>query len=204
MKFNFIKKLKSKYRGIYLKLYFYFKSKILFKDKYGLSYYLYKDTRPLNTFDIGVRTDDTTVLSTIDKILSSPTLQEKDFVYCIDVGAYIGVITLMMSKKLQKQNKLWSVHTFEPFDESFKKLEENVNLDRYKNNIKLNKIAVSDTQGFSTLSTYKKTPGMNHLHDDNLSNDKKVDNYQKVKTITLSEYMTKNNIDNVSICKIDT
>ena len=53
----------------------------------------------------------------IDKILSSPTLSDKNFTQCIDV-AYIGVITLMI-KKLQTTNKEWKVHTFEPFKETF-------------------------------------------------------------------------------------
>ena len=103
----------NKLRNICLKLYFYFNDKILFKDKFGLSYYLYKNSRPNNSFSIGVRTDDTTVLHTIDKILSSSNLIDNNFTHCIDVGGYIGVITLMMSKSLQKVKKKWKVHTFE-------------------------------------------------------------------------------------------
>ena len=95
----------NKLRNIFLKLYFYFNDKILFKDKFGLSYYLYKNSRPGNSFSIGVRTDDTTVLYTIDKILSSSNLIDNNFTHCIDVGGYIGVITLMMSKSLQKVKK---------------------------------------------------------------------------------------------------
>ena len=54
------------FKSIYLKFYFKFKKKLLFKDKYGLSYYLYKNTRPLNTIIRGARTDDTTVLYIIN------------------------------------------------------------------------------------------------------------------------------------------
>ena len=100
---SLISKLLNKFRGIYLNVYFYFNNKILFKDKYGLSYYLYKNTRPQDTFNIGVRTDDTSVLYTIEKILSSPSNINNDFIHCIDVGSYIGVVTLMMSKTLQKK-----------------------------------------------------------------------------------------------------
>ena len=105
-------------------------------------------------FKRGVRTDDLTVLYIIDKILSSPTLSDKNFTQCIDVGAYIGVVTLMMSKKLQTTNKEWKVHTFEPFKETFLKLEENINLDPHKNNIKLNNLAVLDTPGSKSFKTY--------------------------------------------------
>ena len=102
---SLISKLLNKFRGIYLNVYFYFNNRILFKDKYGLSYYLYKNTRPKDTFNIGVRTDDTSVLYTIDKILSSSSNTNNDFIHCIDVGSYIGVVTLMMSKTLQRSKK---------------------------------------------------------------------------------------------------
>ena len=110
-----LNKIINKLRGIYLDVYFNFNNKILFKDKYGLSYYLYKNTRPKDTFNIGVRTDDTTVLYAIEKILSSSSTTNSDSIHCIDVGSFIGVITLMMSKTLQKSTKKWKVHSFEPF-----------------------------------------------------------------------------------------
>ena len=40
----------DKINSIYLKFFFKFKKKLLFKDKYGLSYYLYENTRPNDTF----------------------------------------------------------------------------------------------------------------------------------------------------------
>ena len=63
-------KLGVKLKSIYLKLYFLFKDKLLFTDGYGLNYYLYKNTRPNDTYNLGVRTDDTTVLYVVDKILN--------------------------------------------------------------------------------------------------------------------------------------
>ncbi len=194
----------SKLRGIYLKLFFYFGNKMLFKDGYGLSYYLYKNTRPNNTFDLGVRTDDTTVLYTIDKILSSSSLTNNNFIHCIDVGGYIGVITLMMSKKLQSLKKKWKVHTFEPFEESFLRLEENVNLDPFKSNIVLNDVAVSDVPGNSTLTTYQNAPGENHLDIENLQKNYENSSQKNIKVITLKDYIYENKIDHVSICKVDT
>ena len=137
-----IKKIINKLRGVYLDVYFYFNNKILFKDKYGLSYYLHKNTRPKDTFNIGVRTDDTTVLYTMEKILSSSHSTNNDSIHCIDVGSYIGVITLMMSKTLQKSKIKWKVHSFEPFLETFLRLQKNVNLDAFNSNIILNKLEV--------------------------------------------------------------
>lgn len=196
--------LKSKLRGVYLKFYFYFKKKILYKDRFGLSYYLYQNTRPNNTFNIGVRSDDTTVLFIIYKILSSSTLTDKNFVNCIDVGGYIGVVTLMMSKALKDHKKNWKIHTFEPFEESFLRLQENVNLDLFKNKIILNKLAVSFKPGISTLKTFQNTPGENYLKIDDLSIKEDNSQQKTVKVITLRDYIYENNINHITICKIDT
>ena len=196
--------LKSKLRGVYLKIYFYFKKKILFKDKYGLSYYLYKNTRPNSTFNLGVRSDDITVLYVIEKILSNSNSIENEVTHCIDVGGYIGVITLMMSNALKKSNKNWKIHTFEPFIESFERLQENVNLDPYKKNIMLNTVAVSEEEGISALATYRDSPGLNHLEINKSENLKNCNSQKNTKVITLSNYIIKKNINNIKICKIDT
>jgi len=200
---SFIYKILNKFRGIYLNVYFYFNNKILFKDKYGLSYYLYKNTRPQDTFNIGVRTDDTSVLYTIEKILSSTNNINNDFINCIDVGSYIGVVTLMMSKTLERSKKKWKVHSFEPFKESFFRLQENINLGSFANNVILNNVAVSDKSDIKILKTYPNKPGQNHLNINTLEDEDNI--YQEmVKVITLNDYMHENNIKHVNICKIDT
>jgi len=193
----------NKLRNIFLKLYFYFNDKILFKDKFGLSYYLYKNSRPGNSFSIGVRTDDTTVLYTIDKILSSSNLIDNNFIHCIDVGGYIGVITLMMSKSLQKVKKKWKVHTFEPFKESFLRLKENVDLNHLRSNIIINNLAVSDKSGTSTLRTYSDTPSDNHLQFNSSQNNKDGISKKSVKVISLRDYIYENKINKIAICKVD-
>ena len=198
-----INKIINKLRGVYLDVYFYFNNRILFKDKYGLSYYLHKNTRPKDTFNIGVRTDDTSVLYTIEKILSSSSSINNDSVHCIDVGSYIGIITLMMSKTLQRRKSKWKVHSFEPFQETFLRLQKNVNLDPFSSNIVLNNVAVSDTSGIKTLRTYPNTPGQNHIDINTFQNKDNV--YQEsIKVITLRDYMYENNIKHINICKIDT
>lgn len=194
----------NKIRSIYFKIYFKFKNKLLFKDKYGLSYYLYKNTRPLNTIIRGVRTDDLTVLHTIDKILSSSSLNDKKFTHCIDVGAYIGVVTLMMSMTLQRIKKNWNVHSFEPIKETFLKLEENINLNPCKDNIRLNNLGVLDTPGIKTFKSYNHSPGENHLDDNNLD---KYEDYifnKNIKVTSLGDYIKINEIKHITICKIDT
>ncbi len=197
------KRIINKLRGLYLDIYFYFKKSILFKDKYGLSYYLYENTRPKDTFNIGVRTDDTSVLYTIDKILSSSNMIDDDYNHCIDVGSYIGVITLMMSKTLQRNKKKWRVHSFEPFQETFIRLKKNIQLDSYSSNIILNNVAVSDLSGTKTLKTYPNTPGQNHIDNNGLQNQDSNSN-KSVEVVTLRDYLLENNIKHVNICKVDT
>ena len=199
-----LSKIINKLRGIYLDIFFYFNDKILFKDKYGLTYYLYKNTRPKDTFNIGVRTDDTSVLYVIEKILSSSNTKNSDTIHCIDVGSFIGVITLMMSNTLQKNGKNWKIHCFEPFQESFLRLQKNVNLDPFNKNIILNNLAVSDTSGKKTLKTYPGTPGQNHIDISPFQNKDIIYQESSVEAITLRDYIYKNNIKNINICKIDT
>ena len=197
-------RFESKLRGIFIKLYFFFNKKFLYKDGYNLKYYLYKNTRPNNTLDLGVRTDDTTVLYTIDKILSSPSLTKGEDIHCFDVGGYIGVVTLMMAKALKNVKKKWKIHTFEPFAESFDKLRENINLEPSSKNIKLNHVAVSDEPGLSTLETYKDAPGENHLDVYNINVNQPSISFENIKVINLSNYINENNIKNIAICKVDT
>lgn len=199
-----LSKIINKLRGIYLDIFFYFNDKILFKDKYGLTYYLYKNTRPKDTFNIGVRTDDTSVLYVIEKILSSSNTKNSDTIHCIDVGSFIGVITLMMSNTLQKNGKNWKIHCFEPFEESFLRLQKNVNLYSFNKNIILNNLAVSDISGKKTLKTYPDTPGQNHINISPFQNKDIIYQESGVEAITLRDYIYKNNIKNINICKIDT
>ncbi len=190
-------------RKIFLEFYFLFNKKFLFKDGYELSYYIYKNTRPRDTFKNGVRTDDTTVLYVIDKILTSDELTNTSSINCFDVGGYIGVITLLMSKKLRNQKKNWKIHTFEPFNESFLKLQENIKLDPFNHKINLNNVAVSNESGSAILETYKEKPGENQLY---FRNSKKSANKrnENVKVITLKDYIYDNGIKNINVCKIDT
>lgn len=191
-------------KSIQIKIYFFFRKKLLFKDGYGLSYYLYRQTRPVDTLNIGVRSDDTTVLYVIDKILNSSLLVNSEEIECIDVGGYIGVVTLMMSKILRKSKKKWKIHTFEPFEDTFEKLKQNISLDTSNKNIFLNQIAVSDKSSDLQLIVNSNSPGETKLNINNLEIKKPSSKIQNVKVTTLRDYIIKNNIKKINICKIDT
>jgi len=199
MRLTFIKKITNKVKDIYIYLYFILNERKLFKDKYGLSYYIHKNTRPADTLRRGVRTDDTTVLVAINALIEQ-NLHLKN-IHCIDVGAFIGVVTLMMIKALKKSNNFWKVHSFEPFEKTFNRLKENININTIDiNNIELNNFGLSDKSGNQKMVTSPYLPGENKLVGKSSNEEEGV---YEVEITTLDEYLNHRSIDHVLLCKID-
>jgi len=193
-----IKKNINKLKEIYFRFYLIVNKRVLFNDKYGLRYYLYKNTRPVDTFRTGVRTDDTTVLVTVKKVIEHN--RHLDNIHCIDVGSFIGVVTLMMAKILEKSSKSWNIHSFEPSRKTFYRLVDNVNLIDQSQNIELNNTGLSDKSGICKMLVSKNAPGGNHLVLN--SSDDGKDMY-KVKILTLDEYLNDKCVEKILLCKID-
>ncbi|MFA5136543.1 MAG: FkbM family methyltransferase [Patescibacteria group bacterium] len=109
----------------------------------------------------------------------------------IDVGANIGVYTLLASSVITKG----MIHAFEPYGQSQKRLLENLRLNDIANVQVVEKI-VSDKTGYEYLGIEKESE-INHIiysHD-----DKKI----KISSITLDDYIFRNKINKISILKID-
>lgn len=193
-----MRKIVKKLKDLYLYLYLFLNKKFLFTDKYGLSYYLYKNTRPIDTFSNGVRTDDTTVLVAVNKLIES-NLGLKN-INCIDVGAFIGVVTLMMAKVLNKSSSNWKVHSFEPFKKTFVRLKDNVDITYQNMNIELNNVGLSDKSGIQRMLSSNDAPGSNHLIN---SSEEAGKDEVEVEITTLDEYLNKRSIEHVLLCKID-
>ena len=191
-------KIKIKFLYIFIKIYFYiFNSKIMKNDKFGLSYYVWKDTRPIDTFLNKIRTDDTTVIFVIKEIMKSDLNRNKKNIF-FDIGAYIGIITLAFDKFSNEDSE---IHSFEPFKKNFLRLKENINLNKVQN-IYLNNNALGD-QKEQVILEDPKDPGMtkiikknNNILDRNL--------YHNINSDTLESYVEKNNILNINFIKIDT
>ncbi|MDA9801517.1 FkbM family methyltransferase [Candidatus Pseudothioglobus singularis] len=198
MKIKLIKKITDKIKDIYILLYLSINNRILFTDKYGLSYYLYKNTRPIDTFRRGVRTDDTSVLETVSKIIED-NLHHKN-INCIDVGAFIGVVTLMMANTLQKSNNNWTIHSFEPFKKTFSRLKDNIDITFKNHNIELNNVGLSNKSGKQKMHFSADSPGSNKLI---LASSENQNDTDEVEIITLFEYLTQKSITNILLCKID-
>ena len=110
----------------------------------------------------------------------------------IDAGAYIGDSSLAFTK-LTSSN----VHAFEPFEESFNKMLENISLNDV-NNIVPVKSSLSDINGEEKI----------YLSGDNvqgITSDENVRLYDKVfkiKTMTIDNYVQENDL-NVGFIKVD-
>jgi len=188
----------NKLKDIYLYLYLFMNKRILFTDKYGLSYYLYKNTRPIDTFRRGVRTDDTTVLVTVNKVLKY-NLKLKN-INCIDVGAFIGVVTLMMANALKNSSNSWKIHSFEPSKKTFTRLMDNINIIDHNKNFELNNVGLSDKFGIQKMYISNESPGSNQL----ISNSSELqEDIDEVEIVTLDEYLHKRSIEHILLCKID-
>ncbi len=110
----------------------------------------------------------------------------------IDAGAYIGDSSLAFTKLT-----LGNVHAFEPFEESFNKMLENIKLNDVNNLIPV-KASLSDVNGEEKI----------YLSGDNvqgITTDESYRRYDKsftVKTITIDKYVQENNL-NVGFIKVD-
>ena len=188
-------------KGILLQTWANIFGKVRYKDKFGLRYYLWKDTRIKSTVFNGVRTDDTGVLFVIFRILDRLMLKKKKII-CLDVGAYIGVISLAMSSRMKNEGEIFS---FEPSKVNYGRLVENVKLNGFSN-IFCQHVGVSDYVEDSVLLQVMDDPGGTFIIKDN---DAMSDYYsdeaihEKIGTTTIDKFCKEKEINCVDVLKID-
>jgi len=110
-----------------------------------------------------------------------------------DLGAGIGWFTLVMSKLVGSTGH---VYAFEPDPNSFKILQENVELNNIKN-VSIFQLAVSNKTGVAKFSLIKNKPGANVLESRS-----KTENRIDVKTTTLDEFCREHNVK-IDFLKMD-
>lgn len=109
----------------------------------------------------------------------------------IDVGANIGIYPLSLFKKAKY------IYAFEPEEENYKRLEQNIKINRITN-IKSVKKAVSDKNGVTaTLYINRKDKGWSSLMM------RHKDGKELVKLTSLDYFLTKNKTKNIGLIKID-
>jgi len=113
-----------------------------------------------------------------------------------DVGANIGIYTLMASRQLHKKGKVFA---FEPSDWAYDRLNENIALNQMKN-IETLKLAVSNFNGVKQF----------YVCDDDAYNSlistpmRETKNKTEIECITIDNFCSGRNIKSIDVLKIDT
>ena len=204
------KKIKAQYLNIKSRIFFAYATifgKVRFKDKYGLKYYLWKDTRLRSSVFQEIRSDDTGVIIQVFDILRELQKRKQNLV-CFDVGAFMGVITLAMASRLGPHDKVFS---FEPTWPTYSKLLDNISLNKYKIVTPKN-LALSNSSKEAIINITK-DPGQSYmLPEDQVAKDWLVpdnSNYQEIvdtqeiSVDTIDEFTKREKLHHIDILKID-
>lgn len=115
----------------------------------------------------------------------------------IDVGAHIGYYTLLFARMVGEHGL---VIAFEPLEENFLVLQENIKLNNYSN-VRVVKSAVAEKSGIATLyrDEWFALPAASHI----TSNDRSGLLIYNVSTVSLDEYVKTNKLQRVDFVKID-
>lgn len=116
---------------------------------------------------------------------------------CLDIGGNIGWYTTMFQKLVGKSGK---VHSFEPVPPIFETLKQNVALNEFAENVKINNLALGDEEGTVDLHIFPELP---HGHASISTFDHKEFISYSSKIITLDSYLETNSVGNVDLVKID-
>ena len=116
-------------------------------------------------------------------------LKDKDI---IDAGAYTGDSSISLSN-LTSSN----VYAFEPFQESYEKLVQNIKLNNITNIVPV-QASLSDKNGEMELYV----SGDNYQGITSDSNRRKFDNSFSIQSMTIDSYVEENNL-NVGLIKVD-
>jgi len=114
----------------------------------------------------------------------------------IDVGAHWGGFSIFFAKLTGINGKVYS---FEASSRNFKYLKKNVCLNNLKDTVKIYRYAVGSKDGYVNLGIAKTSSGHNSIVRDNLP----VQDYEKVKLISLDRFVEENKIKNINFIKID-
>lgn len=119
---------------------------------------------------------------------------KKDSVF-LDIGGNIGLYSLIASKTIQNEGKIYS---FEPFSINNKRFHANIQLNQITN-IQLEKLAVGDTNGNIHLYYNEAESNLGMVSTKQV--DKAIQ--EEVQIVSIDNYLRINNIDAVDFIKID-
>lgn len=114
----------------------------------------------------------------------------------VDIGANIGCYTLLASKIVGKQGKVFA---FEPIESVFLRLQYNIKLNN-QTNIVLEKKAIFENSG--TLKLYLASSD-NKGRSSILEQDSENGNVENVDAVSIDDYLANHIIDQLNLIKID-
>lgn len=165
-------------------------------DRYGLKYWLWANTRAMTTRGDNPCTDDYGVIEQLRNVYASLHGNDQKIV-SVDVGGYIGVISLAMSHFGPKNH---DIHTFEADDLNHSRILENLG-NTNRSSVMVHKTAVADFEGVSEFRSFD-DPGNNHLGAERSTPDVLV-GVQEVSVTTLDIFTERANIEKIDVLKID-
>lgn len=167
--------------------------RILFRDRFGLKYYIYPDMRLSSTIDRGVRTDDEGVLYLSQNIINHIKEKTDSPLACFDVGAYIGVVSLIMAQTLGNRGV---VNTFEAEDTNYKRLKENIALNGFAH-IRAHNLAVWSESNVPVYSRRDTDSGQSDVQTEPDSGLTSVD------TVSIDTFLEDHAISTIDLMKLD-
>lgn len=173
-----------------------FVGKVPFRDRFGLRYYLWKDTRLDAAITHGVRTDDTSVIDLAFFILEG-LVNAGHAPVCVDAGAYIGVITLAMASKVRPPGQVFAL---EPSSKNYGRLRANLDLNGLEC-VRADRLALSDHEGVGMLAVGK---DLGHCTLEPVSGSARVWQREQVPLDTLSSFALRRGIHHIDLLKVDT
>jgi FkbM family methyltransferase len=173
-----------------------FRGRIRHHDRFGLSYWLWANTRALAIPYNHPGTDDTGVLEQISRIYKVPNTASAKSA-SIDVGAYIGIISLAMEKYSEPSHQ---IHSFEADDLNAAMLGENL-ASNQPHSIHVHRAAVGGEVGTAEF-TRTSVAGTNHLGVQTQSDDSGAITFE-VPVSTLDAFAEQQDFDVVTLLKID-
>ena len=166
-------------------------------DRFGLSYWLWENTRAMGTPSGEPRTDDTGVLEQLRRVYEAIGQPDGRQVVSVDAGTYIGVISLAMFR-FGPVNHV--VHSFEADDINYSRLDQNVS-GLPGGSVVIHKTAVSNHVGTAEF-TRNRDPGTNSLIG-GLGDSASPTAVYTVPVTTLDTFVEEQGLDGIDVLKID-
>ena len=116
---------------------------------------------------------------------------------CLDIGANIGWFTTLFQKCVGVTGE---VHSFEPVPPIFEHLKKNIKLNEPPENVKVNNFALGDEEKDIDLHIF---PNLPNGHASISTFDEKDFVVYPSRMLTLDSYLSKHNLDNVKLVKMD-